>query len=107
MALTKWRRPHSFTLPGGWKRPIYFWSKRKMKHENRNDPTFGPKDLSGYWDGEKIVINSSEPVWVQIEVLGHELLHATHDYALWLRQNYVDPIKQEAGETLMAAKGEE
>lgn len=101
MALTKWRRPRKVVLPGGYLIPVVYWSVRKMGAEKKRDPTMDPKDLLGYWDGVKIVINSSEPLWMQIEVLGHELVHATHDYALWLKQTYADPIKQEAGETLM------
>ena len=101
MALTKWRRPHAFTLPGGYKRPIVYWSRRKIDAAKRTDPSMGATDLLGYWDGERIVINSSEPRWVQIEVLGHELVHAVHDYGLWLKQTYADPIKQEAGETAL------
>lgn len=67
----------------------------------RTDPTFGKKDLMGYWDGNRIVINTSEPLWVQVEVFGHELLHAVHDYSLWLKQAYSDKIKQEAGESVL------
>jgi len=100
MALTRWRRPHYFSLPGGFARKIVYWSKRRIDAAKRNDPTFSQQDVMGYWDGEKIVVNSSEPLWVQIEVLGHEMTHAVHDWELWLKQYYVDPIKQEVGETL-------
>lgn len=72
----------------------------------RNDPTMGKQDLLGYWDGKRIVINSSEPLWVQIEVLGHEVLHAVHDWSIFLKHVYADPIMCEAGETLLEEKEE-
>ena len=107
MALTKWRRPHSITLPGGFRIPIVYWSARKMAAAQKRDPTMAKQDLLGYWDGQRIVIGSNEPLWVQIEVLGHEVLHAVHDWAIYLKQAYVDPIQSEAGETLLEQRDEE
>lgn len=101
MPLTKWSKPRQVTLPGGYLVPIVYWSARRMGREKARDSSMDTKDLLGYWDGERIVINADEPLWIQIETLGHELVHATHDYALWLKQTYADPIKQEAGQTLM------
>ena len=101
MSLTKWRKPHSITLPGGFRVPIIYWSDRRMKAAQRNDPTMAQKDLNGYWDGDKIVINADTPLWTQVRVLGHEMTHAVHDYEIFLEQKYADPIKQEAGETAM------
>ena len=97
--LTTWKHPSQLTLWGGFKIPIVYWSNRKMRKELARDPTMSKQDLLGFWDGEKIVINKDEPVWDQIETLGHELVHATHDYAHWLKQHYVNPMKAEAGET--------
>jgi Zn-dependent peptidase ImmA (M78 family) len=91
------------TFPGGYVVSILYWSDRKVKASLQSDSSFDNVDLSGYWDvgKQRIVINSSEPLWVQIEVLGHELVHAVHDYASWLKQAYAEPIQQEAGETAL------
>ena len=99
MGLTVWRRPHQIKLPGNYTIPVVYMSRRKMKTLQKSDPTFAAIDLLGFWDGSRIVINSSEPLWVQIETLGHEMVHAVHDWSHWLKQAYVDPIKQECGET--------
>lgn len=99
MALTQWRRPHQIKLPGGYVIPVVYLSRRKMKALQKNDPTLATVDLFGFWDGKHIVINSSEPLWVQIKTLGHETVHAVHDWAHWLEQAYVEAIKQECGET--------
>jgi Zn-dependent peptidase ImmA (M78 family) len=88
-------------FPGGYVVPVVYWSRKKIKAAMKTDPTFEKKDLMGYWDGNRIVINSSEPLWVQIEVFGHELVHTVHDYSLWLKQAYADKVKQEAGETVL------
>lgn len=76
-----------------------YWSDRKIRRELKKDKA--ADSVMGFWDGEKIVVNSSEPVWQQIEVTGHEIVHAAHDYALWLKQSFADPIKMECGESAM------
>jgi len=103
MALTKWRRPRTIKLPGGYAIKIVYWSKRKIANALSLDGSLHDKDLLGFWDVgyDRIVINNSEPLWVQIKTLGHELVHAAHDYNHWLEQKFVDPIMQEVGETAL------
>lgn len=109
MALTRWRKPRKVTLPGGYKIPVKYWSDRKIK---ANLTTSGEslllgKDLHGFWDGQKIVINSSDPIWDQADTFAHELLHAVHDYGHWLKETVVGPMMGEAGETIMDEKENE
>jgi len=103
MALTQWRRPRTIRLPGNYTIKVVYWSEKKIKANLAKDGSLFDKDLLGFWDvaTQSIVINSSEPLWVQIKTLAHELVHATHDYGHWLEQVYVDPIMQEVGETAL------
>lgn len=106
MALTRWRSPHQITFPGGFVVPVVYWSDEKMKEaqsrdKNKGDPTFEEKDLGGYWDGAKIVINKDQPLWDQVAVWAHELGHAVHDYEWWIGQNVVQPMKAEAGAVVL------
>jgi len=107
VALTNWRRPHSITLPGGFRIPIVYWSARKMASVKRRDPTLAKQDLLGYWDGARIVINDSEPCWMQIKVLAHEMVHAVHDWSLYLEQAFVEPIKMEVEESVVHLREDE
>ena len=107
LPLTKWRRPNVVTLPGGFRIPVVYWSDRRMKRALANDPSMASRDLYGFWDGTKIVINSSEPLWTQVYTFGHELVHAVHDYAHWLNEAVVDPMKGEAGETIVDVEEED
>jgi len=99
--MTKWRRPSAIKLPGGFTIRIVYWSSRKIASTLALDGSLHDKDLLGFWDVgcNRIVINSSEPLWIQIKTLGHELVHAAHDYNHWLEQAYIDPIMEEVGET--------
>lgn len=107
MGLTRWRRPKSFTLPGGFRVPISYLTRRQIIARSPKDASpLSAQDVMGFWDGKRIVICTDEPLWRQIEVLGHEVVHATHDYALWLQQAYAEPIKQECVETILEAEEE-
>lgn len=102
--LTRWRRPRKIIFPGGYVVPIVFWSKRAVR--KAMDPK-SETDLMGYWDGKQIVINRDQPLYTQIETLGHEVVHAAHDWALWYKLEFADHIKQEMGESYMAMSEEE
>lgn len=88
--------PHSITLPGGYRIQIKYIPAKKIK--------FGGQSAYGWWesDSRRIFINKDEPIWMQIHILGHELIHAANDYAHWLEETIVTPMKIEVGETLDA-----
>jgi len=88
-------------MPGGFIINIKYVSNAKINAMKKKDPTLKNEDLLGFWDGSKIVINSSEPKWVQVKTLAHEMLHAVADWQNWLEQNIVDLIQAEAGETAL------
>jgi hypothetical protein len=83
------------TLPGGFVILIGYRTDRQCSK------AFGCA-VDGYWDRRKdggiIVLNRETPAWKQIRVFGHELVHAVHDYALWL-DNRADVIRAEMEET--------
>lgn len=103
MALTKWRRPHSIWLPGGFQITVVYWSAKRISRSVSGDGSLADKDLFGYWETgtNRIVLNKDEPLWQQIETFGHEMVHAINDYSHWLKQKYSDPIMAEAGETAL------
>jgi len=109
MGLTKWARPAEVVLPGGFRIKAVYWSGKKIKAGLSGDESLHGKDLLGFWDigAKHIVINRDEPLWVQAETFGHEMIHAVNDYHHWLTQNVVEPIKQEAVRTMQDELEEE
>jgi len=101
-----WRPPTRVALPGGFVVPIVYRSHARVNALRLGRVSRG-RTRCGYWDGERIVVNRDVPLWVQVEVIGHELLHAVHDYSLWLRDRYVDAMKEEAGAEVLERWREE
>ena len=91
------------TLPGGFVIQIGYRSDRQV-----GKAVGMPAD--GYWDRRKdggiIVLNRETAAWKQIRVFGHELVHAVHDYALWL-DNRADNLKAEMDETERVLQGKD
>lgn len=84
------------TLPGGFVIQVVTRSGAKMR-------ALAKTDVDGYWqrgahNGGVITLNRDSPEWTRVRTFGHELVHAVHDYALWLDQR-ADGIKAEAEET--------
>lgn len=101
MAKGGYRLPASqLTLPGGFKIKLHYRTDKQCRRE-------AGTGVWGYWvrttNGGNIVLNKNVPLWRQMKTFGHELVHAVHDYALWL-DGRADSVKAEADATARALK---
>jgi Zn-dependent peptidase ImmA (M78 family) len=91
------------TLPGGFRIEVRYRTDKQCRKE-------AGTAVWGYWarasNGGYIVINKNGPLWRQMKTFGHELVHAVHDYALWLDQQ-ADHLQREAAETEKLLKEED
>lgn len=91
------------TLPGGFKIEVKYRTDKQCRKE-------AGTAVWGYWarttNGGYIVLNKSAPLWKQMKTFGHELVHAVHDYALWLDQQ-AEALQKEASDTAKLLKEED
>ena len=95
------------TLPGGFTIHIkYKTNKQVTKSVGETSYGYWYQPNQRKFPGGVIVINRDEPAWRQLRTFGHELVHAVHDYDLFLGKA-ADLMREEGEETLRALKEDE
>lgn len=94
--------PTQVTLPGGFCIRVLYKTDRQIKASGL--------DAWGYWEmahnGGKIILNKDAPNWRQLKTFGHEMVHATNDYAHWL-DHLAGLLEYEALDTAKVLEEEE
>lgn len=85
------------TLPGGFTIHIRYQTHKQITNATK-------EDCYGYWTqnrypGGTIVLDKALPAWRKLQIFGHELVHAVHDYSLFLQLG-ADELRKEGEETM-------
>lgn len=90
----RFRKEINFGL--GFKVPVE-WLDKVIAGRDRSART-GAYSLKSV-GGPHIELDSSVPVWDQLEAYSHEILHAAIDFDLYVRSDLIPELKREAEET--------